>query len=91
VPSGAVDAPVDAASIEKWARNGWVDLRLANCAIWKRPLPQDPARLRTIPADETSSRYVRNRRYWDDGERIQPGKVVGWILSVEEGGNRLKR
>ena len=47
--------------------------------------------LRAIPPGETSSRHVRTRRYWLDGGTIQPGKTVGWILSVEERGERIKR
>ena len=43
-----------------------------------------------IPDDESSSRYLHNRRFWDAEEQIQPGKVVGWILSVEEHGERIK-
>ena len=44
-----------------------------------------------IPPDDTSSRYLRNLRFWDEEKRIQPGKIVGWILSVEEHGARTKR
>lgn len=91
VPANAVDAPVDAESVDDWARNGWVDLRLANCAVWRERFRRIRAEYEAIPRDETSSRHVRNRRFWDDGKRIQPGKVVGWILTVEDGGNRLKR
>ena len=39
-----------------------------------------------IPEHDTSSRHMRTPRFWDEDRRIQPGKVVGWILSVEEGG-----
>jgi hypothetical protein len=91
VPANAVDAPVDDEAIEHWARNGWIDLRLANCAIWRDRFRRIRADYEAIPEDETSSRHVRNRRFWGNGQRIQPGKVVGWILTVEEGGNRLKR
>ncbi|HEX6201928.1 MAG TPA: short-chain dehydrogenase [Thermoanaerobaculia bacterium] len=91
VPGNAVDAPVSDDAVEGWARNGWVDLRLANCGLWRDRFRRIRDAYQAIPADETSSRHVRNRRFWDDGQRIQPGKVVGWILTVEEGGNRLKR
>ena len=40
--------------------------------------------------DDTSSRHLRNRRFWDEARRIQPGKILGWILSVEEHGARFK-
>jgi hypothetical protein len=45
----------------------------------------------SIPEEDTSSRYLRNRRFWHEDRIIQPGKVVGWILSVEEHGARMKR
>jgi hypothetical protein len=44
-----------------------------------------------IPEHDTSSRHLRNRRYWREEEAIQPGKLVGWILSSEDGGWRIKR
>lgn len=44
----------------------------------------------SIPETDTSSRHLRTRRFWDEGHRIQPGKIVGWILSVEEEGARVK-
>ena len=44
-----------------------------------------------IPDDDTSSRHLRNKRFWDEQRRVQPGKIVGWILSVEEQGARTKR
>ncbi|HEX6203838.1 MAG TPA: short-chain dehydrogenase, partial [Thermoanaerobaculia bacterium] len=91
VPGNTVDAPVSDDAVDGWARNGWVDLRLPNCALWRDRFRRIRDAYQAIPADETSSRHVRNRRFWDDGQRIQPGKVVGWILTVEEGGNRLKR
>jgi NAD(P)-dependent dehydrogenase (short-subunit alcohol dehydrogenase family) len=91
VPGDADETPITDESLEGWVRKGWIDLRLANCAAWRDRFRRIRDGYQAIPADETSSRHVRNRRFWDDGERIQPGKVVGWILTVEDGGNRLKR
>lgn len=91
VPPNTVDAPVSEEAVAGWARNGWIDLRLPNCTLWRDRFRRIRDAYQAIPPDETSSRHVRNRRFWDDGRRIQPGKVVGWILTVEEGGNRLKR
>ena len=34
--------------------------------------------------------YLRNHRFWDENKGIQPGKLVGWILSGEEKGDRVK-
>lgn len=91
VPGNAEDAAVTAESVEAWARDGWIDLRLASCAAWRDRFRRIRADYESIAPDDTSSRRVRDRRFWDDGQRIHPGKVVGWILSVEEGGQRLKR
>ncbi|HEX2163645.1 MAG TPA: short-chain dehydrogenase [Thermoanaerobaculia bacterium] len=91
VPGNAEAAPVTPEAVETWARDGWIDLRLANCATWRDRFRRIRDGYESIPVDDTSSRHVRDRKFWDDGERIQPGKVVGWILSVEEGGRRLKR
>ena len=44
-----------------------------------------------MPEEDSSSRYMRNRRFWHEAKAIQPGKIVGWILSVEEEGDRIKR
>ncbi len=44
-----------------------------------------------LPQDDSSSRFLRNRRFWHKVDVIQPGKVVGWILETEEGSSRIKR
>ena len=43
-------------------------------------------RSRPSPSDDTSSRFLRNRRFWHRSDVIQPGKVVGWILGTRRGG-----
>ncbi len=91
VPSRAREEPVTPEALEGWVRDGWADLRRANCEHWKERFERIRADYLEIPEDDTSSRHVRNRPFWADGGRIQPGKTVGWILSVEEGGNRFKR
>jgi hypothetical protein len=83
--------PVTPERLEGWVRDGWADLRLANCGQWVERSGRILAEIEAIPPTETSSRHVRTRRYWLDGGAIQPGKTVGWILSVEERGERIKR
>jgi hypothetical protein len=90
VPSDAANVPVIPERLEAWVNDGWVDLRLANCAAWIERCRRIHAEVEAIPEGDTSSRYVRDRRFWDEDDRLQPGKLAGWLLSVEEGGLRLK-
>ncbi|HEV8581726.1 MAG TPA: short-chain dehydrogenase [Thermoanaerobaculia bacterium] len=91
VPDKAKDEVVTPEKLEEWVRDGWVDLRLANCARWIERFKKIHAEVEAIPAGDSSSRYLRNRRFWHKIDEIQPGKVVGWILGTEEGGYRSKR
>jgi hypothetical protein len=91
VPSGAHEEAVTPEKLERWVQDGWVDLRLANCARWVERLRRIEAETAALPEGDTSSRHLRNRRFWNHGGRIQPGKIVGWVLSQEEGGWRMKR
>ena len=91
VPSGACEEAVTPEKLESWVQDGWVDLRLANCARWVERFRRIEAETAALPEGDTSSRYLRNRRYWNHGGKIQPGKVVGWVLSQEEHGWRMKR
>jgi hypothetical protein len=34
--------------------------------------------------------FLRARQFWGAEEKIQPGKVVGWIFATEEKGARMK-
>lgn len=82
----------DPARVETWVHEGWVDLRPANLARWKERMRLIMEEALLIAAQETSSRYVRNRDWWRGVERrdwaIVPGEIAGWILNVEEKGMR---
>ena len=92
VPGDAAGTEVTEEALERWVRNGWVDLRLANCERWLGRFAEIQKSAEAVPEDDTSSRHLRNRSFWtEDGGRIHPGKIVGWILSVEEQGERWKR
>jgi hypothetical protein len=91
VPAAAREEPVTAEKLAAWAREGWADLRLANCRRWSERLRAIHAELAAIPPDETSSRIVRDRDYWHEEGPLQPGKLLAWILSQEEHGFRFKR
>ncbi|TNF72200.1 MAG: short-chain dehydrogenase [Acidobacteria bacterium] len=91
VPANADNQTLTPDVLENWVHDGWVDLRVANCARWIERFQRIHEETAAIPPDDTSSRYLRNLRFWDEEKRIQPGKIVGWILSVEEHGARTKR
>ena len=91
VPGDADREPVTPERLEAWVHDGWVDLRRANCARWIERFEAIFQEMEAIPEHDTSSRHLRHRRFWADGRVIQPGKIVGWVLSVEEQGARIKR
>ncbi|MFQ5525069.1 MAG: short-chain dehydrogenase [Thermoanaerobaculia bacterium] len=90
VPSNAENTKLTPELIERWASEGWIDLRLQNCERWVARFRAIHNELSAIPEEDTSSRYLRNHRFWDENKGIQPGKIVGWILSGEEKGDRVK-
>ena len=91
IPARADNVEITPELLEGWIHDGWVDLRRDNCAKWIDRFQAIHDETEAIPDGDTSSRYLRNRKFWDEGKRIQPGKIVGWILSVEEQGDRIKR
>ncbi len=90
VPSDASDEVVTEKKLDGWVYDGWADLRLENCQRWIDRFQLIFEETSRISDTDTSSRHLRTQRFWDSGERIQPGKVVGWVLSVEEAGGRAK-
>jgi hypothetical protein len=91
VPAGADQEPVTAEKLERWVRDGWVDLRLANCHRWIERCRAIHREVQAVPAGDTSSRVQRDSLFWHEDAAIQPGRLVGWILSTEEKGSRMKR
>ncbi len=91
VPPDACDEEVTPEKLERWVRDGWVDLRLANCAKWVERFRRIQEDVQSLPEGDTSSRNLRDRHFWNEAQGIQPGKTVAWILSTEEGGWRWKR
>jgi len=77
-------------SLNAWAHDGWVDLRLPNMQRWKNRFEEIEKSIGTIPPGDSSSRYQRTKQYWNNFGRIEPGKLVGWIFSEEEKGKRMK-
>jgi hypothetical protein len=93
VPPAASPDPlleVSEANIDAWAHAGWVDLREANLALWKRRFERIEAEVGAIPPSDSSSRFLRDRQFWGEQGVIQPGKLAGWIFGTEEQGARMK-
>ncbi|MDH3744542.1 MAG: short-chain dehydrogenase, partial [Acidobacteriota bacterium] len=90
VPEDATDKKVTPERLEAWVHDGWVDLRESNCARWIERFDAIHLELQAVPTSDSSSRFLRNHRFWHEDKGIQPGKVAGWILSAEEHGERFK-
>ncbi len=89
LPANA-DEEVTPEKLEAWIHDGWVDLRKKNIEKWQERFRKIQEEIMSIPDNDTSSRFLRNKHFWDEQKGIQPGKIVGWILSVEEKGLRIK-
>jgi hypothetical protein len=87
---GEDELSVTAANIDRWAHDGWVDLRLQNMRRWKRRMRDIIRMVEQMPETETSSRTLDTREYWNDFSEIDPGKLCGWIFTYEEKGKRMK-
>jgi hypothetical protein len=81
---------VNEASINKWAAEGWVDLRVKNMIKWQERLRDLIADAESIPHSDTSSMHVRTRDYWNNFKDISIGKICSWLFIHEEQGKRMK-
>jgi hypothetical protein len=77
-------------NIDQWANDGWLDLRIKNMEIWKKRISDLMLEASSIPSDDSSSMHVRTKKYWNNFEEINIGKVVSWIFIHEERGKRMK-
>jgi hypothetical protein len=86
---GKDDLEVTSEKVDRWACEGWVDLRQKNLSLWKRRIDRVFKDMQDLPHGDTSSRYIRTQDYWLRDERIAVGKLVGWVLATEEA-SRMK-
>ncbi len=77
-------------SVKLWAHDGWVDLRVENMKAWQNRINKLISDVESIPSNDTSSMHVRNKKYWNNFDTIDIGKVVGWLFIDEERGERMK-
>lgn len=87
---GENELEVTPENIDLWAHDGWVDLREKNFELWIKRFNKIIEETEKIPPDDTSSRFVRNREFWNNYEEIDIGKIVGWLFIYEELGERMK-
>src|SRR5919106_3108368 len=85
---GAEAQEITPERLEVWSWSGWVDLRESNLAVWRDRFQRICDDVQAIPPSDTSSRFLRDAQFWGPEGLIQPGKVVGWIFSIEEQGAR---
>lgn len=77
-PDGA-PVPLGRDAVEKYARNGWVDLRLANFETWRERLRKLSTSRPDIAAEGSAAFELTSY----PGETFSPGDVVGWLLTTE--------
>jgi hypothetical protein len=87
---GEEELPVTVRHIDRWAHDGWVDLRTSNMKQWQSRIRTILDMVERLPREETSSRTFDNPDYWKGLEEIDPGKLCGWIFTYEEKGRRMK-
>jgi hypothetical protein len=77
-------------SIENWAHNGWVDLRVANMEKWQARLNLLKSQALEFTTEDTSSHTIRDAAFWNFDQPLDEGELVGWIFIEEEKGIRMK-
>jgi hypothetical protein len=87
---GENEFPITPKQIRLWSHDGWVDLRVENVERWQGRFKEIFKLAESIPPDDTSSRYLYNKQYWNNFQEINPGKLAGWIFNYEEKGMRMK-
>jgi hypothetical protein len=87
---GSNELDINADNIKKWTYEGWIDLREENFKAWQERLKKIMKEIKSIPEDDTSSQYDRDREYWMESDVIEPGKIVGWLFLIEDAGIRMK-
>ncbi len=77
-------------NIDRWANEGWLDLRITNMVKWQNRIKELIEEAESIPSIDSSSMHVRTKAYWKDFEEINIGKICSWLFIHEEHGNRMK-
>jgi len=78
-PPDNAPSAIDRDRIEKYARTGWVDLRLRNFELWHERIERLSRSRPDIVAQGSAAFDLT--KYSED--RFVPGEVVGWLLTNE--------
>lgn len=62
-------------NIDKWAFEGWIDLRVSNMKKWQQRISDLIDEANNISETDTSSQHVRTKAYWNNFEEISIGKI----------------
>ena len=87
---GEDELPITPENIEKWTREGWVDLGTANVQRWQKRLTTIKEQTESIDRNDSSSRENFPPDYWEDFQTMPIGKIVAWIFTIEDEGARMK-
>ena len=87
---GDNELDINKENIDKWANEGWVDLRPLNIKKWQSRIKELIDEAESISSTDTGSQHVRTKDYWDNFEEINIGKICSWLFIHEEHGNRMK-
>jgi len=87
---GETELALTPTTLDLWAHDGWFDLREKNMQLWRKRFAEIIKAVEHLPDEETSSRTMHNREYWQNLSDIDPGKICGWIFTYEEKGKRMK-
>ncbi|MBI5324130.1 MAG: hypothetical protein HZB41_02430 [Ignavibacteriae bacterium] len=85
------EIPMTEALVNKWCNEAWIDLRPGNFKYWQKIVKDIMFQADNISANDTSSRFSYTKDYWNSYEKIDEGKLVGWIFENEDHGWRFKR
>ena len=78
VTAGHTVVDLSPASVDRYAKSGWVDLRLANFEKWRDRL----GGIKQRDVERYGSAALDVKGY--PGEELIPGDIVGWIFTNEE-------
>ncbi len=87
IPESIYDeVPIGDGDIDKWAKKGWVDLRVANIRIWQDRFQRMLGAQHKLHTEGTSS--ISRTTYLS--ESIEIGAIAAWLFNNEYGGYRIK-